>query len=393
MKISSPFFALTCMLFAGVLASCQATQDLGGPGTPVVPDAGIAAPIAPLGLRAFVTSASYKGDLVNAAGGDKDGLTAADSLCNAAAKGAGLTGEWIAYLSSGADSAKDHVVDEGPFYAVDGKTKLFSSKLGVGGGAEVEIPDEKGSKPIDVFVGHDKFGDITSSTGIASFWTGSTAAGEVAATCKSWTSSDLFDDGNDASHLGASTVLLSCENEHHLLCLEQHEARAGRVTKRVFVTRKVFNGDFGGLVGADSQCAAAASEAGLKGTFIAWLSGRDKGAVVRAADRLDEARYAMLDGTVAFESKAQFTAGPSAPIMITELGTALDNISDINVWTGTLSSGTPSPDYRCLDWTSADRDDAGIAGDVGRGGTDWSSTRSPEAHSCRDANHLYCFEK
>ena len=40
----------------------------------------------------------------------------------------------------------------------------------------------------------------------------------------------------------------------------------------VFVTSSTFEADLGGIAGADGKCQAAASAAGLSGTFYAWLS-------------------------------------------------------------------------------------------------------------------------
>ena len=42
--------------------------------------------------------------------------------------------------------------------------------------------------------------------------------------------------------------------------------------KRVFVTSSTFDGNLGGLAGADVKCQGAATTAGLPGTFRAWLS-------------------------------------------------------------------------------------------------------------------------
>lgn len=404
MKTPRSLVALACLVLplavtpVTLLAGCQSEVDLGAPAEAPAADGGDAAPTGPLGLRAFVTSASFTGDLVSAAGGGMDGLAAGDALCATAAKGAGLSGKWIAYLSSGVDAAKDHVVDDGAFYAVDGTTKLFANKLAIGNRAEVEIPDEKGGKPTDITTGVDKWGDPAAVSGSATFWTGSTASGSVADTCASWTSADLFSDGTYGYYLQGSFGTGACEHERHLLCLEQRAKHEGRPTKRVFVTRGTFRGTFAtgsltGIAGADALCAAAATDGGLQGTFVAWLSGKADGKLVRAADRLDEARYVMLDGTTAFESKSQLTAGPSAPILVTELGTPLERIPTILAWTGTLASGTPSPDYRCLDWSTDSADELGVAGDVAAGGSSWSETRSPVAHECNDMLHLYCFEK
>jgi hypothetical protein len=42
--------------------------------------------------------------------------------------------------------------------------------------------------------------------------------------------------------------------------------------KTVFITSAVYNGNLGGLTGADAKCQAHANNAGLSGTFQAWLS-------------------------------------------------------------------------------------------------------------------------
>ena len=117
----------------------------------------------------------------------------------------------------------------------------------------------------------------------------------------------------------------------------------------MFLTRRPFTGELGGRSGADAKFAAAATDGGPKGGFVAWLSGRDtSGALVKAADRIAEARYVLLNGKTAFESKEQLAAGPLNPIFITELGTPLAETEDhIKVWTGTLSSLRPSPVSRC----------------------------------------------
>src|SRR5262249_42934796 len=44
------------------------------------------------------------------------------------------------------------------------------------------------------------------------------------------------------------------------------------VPKRVFVTSTTHDGNLGGLDGADAICASLAANAGLSGTYKAWLS-------------------------------------------------------------------------------------------------------------------------
>src|SRR5207248_2675590 len=44
------------------------------------------------------------------------------------------------------------------------------------------------------------------------------------------------------------------------------------VNKRVFVTSVMYDGNLGGLAGADAKCQARATAASLSGTYKAWLS-------------------------------------------------------------------------------------------------------------------------
>ncbi|MEZ4248105.1 MAG: hypothetical protein R3B99_07695 [Polyangiales bacterium] len=54
----------------------------------------------------------------------------------------------------------------------------------------------------------------------------------------------------------------------HTFCFEN----ACTTGKRLFVTNQFFTANFGSLAGADMRCQAAATAAGLPGTFKAWLS-------------------------------------------------------------------------------------------------------------------------
>lgn len=70
--------------------------------------------------RVFVTSQNYSGNL--------GGLSGADSKCSSLASAAGLGIKWKAWLSDSNTDAKDRIVGLGPWYFVDGKTLVFSSK-------------------------------------------------------------------------------------------------------------------------------------------------------------------------------------------------------------------------------------------------------------------------
>lgn len=82
----------------------------------------------PIPKTVFVTSEDYKGDL--------GGLTGADNKCGTLATAAGLTGDYRAWLSDGATSAKDRLAHGGGAYkktdgtiVADSWSELTSGKL------------------------------------------------------------------------------------------------------------------------------------------------------------------------------------------------------------------------------------------------------------------------
>jgi len=78
------------------------------------------------GKRVFVTSTTYSGNLLQAAGA-ADGLAAGDKLCTQAAQAAALGGTWKAWLSVKGTDAKTRMAGVvGGWYLLDG-TKVFNN--------------------------------------------------------------------------------------------------------------------------------------------------------------------------------------------------------------------------------------------------------------------------
>jgi hypothetical protein len=78
--------------------------------------------------RIFSTRSAYSGDLKTAGASATSGLDGADKLCALAATAAGLGGAWKAWLSDSTTDAIDRIADVGPWYLVDGTTKVFNNK-------------------------------------------------------------------------------------------------------------------------------------------------------------------------------------------------------------------------------------------------------------------------
>ncbi|HVJ90598.1 MAG TPA: hypothetical protein VM580_12405, partial [Labilithrix sp.] len=141
--------------------------------------------------------------------------------------------------------------------------------------------------------------------------------------------------------------------------------------------------EIGGLSGADDKCNDLADEAGLDGTFVAWLSS----STVDARDRLGEARGWRNTAFSPFaDEQAELLAGQVYfPILRDESGELVSG----KVATGTTASGVAA-EQNCDDWTSSDAADALVTGEPSAGSALW--TEDSTGDSCAEAYHLYCFQ-
>lgn len=90
-----PSLVLLGVVAALVLAGCSSDDDILS--TPVDP------PVGPSVVRVFVTSGSTEGNL--------GGLAGADTFCTNTAMGAGLSGNWTAWMSDSGTDALSRIVD------------------------------------------------------------------------------------------------------------------------------------------------------------------------------------------------------------------------------------------------------------------------------------------
>jgi hypothetical protein len=137
---------------------------------------------------------------------------------------------------------------------------------------------------------------------------------------------------------------------------------------RVFVVSSQSDGNFGGIAGADAECAALARPAGIMGQVRAWLSDSR----VNAIDRLQGSRgWVRMDGQAFVDTLTALQVGIAT-----------------TAFTGTAYDGTASGTETCQDWTSGAVILGGI-GDPNRTGGGFTSSGSA---SCAEQRHLYCFE-
>lgn len=165
------------------------------------------------------------------------------------------------------------------------------------------------------------------------------------------------------------------------------------VIKRVFITSINYNGNMGGLSGADANCQERANAASLGGTWKAWLS--DNTTV--AASRLthSSAGYKDLNGSWIASSWTDLTDGTlQNAINVNELGQIKNSWG---IWTNTQVDGTLMNygSTSCSNWQSSQ---AGVYGALGSN----VNISTPVTNSfwtwnssdyCSSSYPLYCFEQ
>jgi hypothetical protein len=175
--------------------------------------------------------------------------------------------------------------------------------------------------------------------------------------------------------------------------------------KHIFVTSQLFDGNLGGLAGADAKCQAAANAGVLGGTYMAWLSTP----TLAASSRLSQSTgpYVLPDGSLVANGWAGLTSGTLLhAIDVTEFGmpatTAPANQAsctgvpgDQLVWTNTDTNGGIANNNALQscggNWSS---NAAGQVGLIGRlSATDGSWAVVCGGGPCQNVAPLYCLEQ
>lgn len=159
--------------------------------------------------------------------------------------------------------------------------------------------------------------------------------------------------------------------------------------QRMFVTSTSYDGDLGGLAGADATCTSVANNAGISGDYQAILSSSTEDANARILIG-GEVYMAGAGGevVVATSSNNFWNATLLNPINIDENGDTLPLMGE--PWTGSNPGGGNSGiALTCQDWT----DNGAVLGSTG----DTSTTNSAvwinaNGFVCNSVRQLYCIE-
>lgn len=162
---------------------------------------------------------------------------------------------------------------------------------------------------------------------------------------------------------------------------------------RVFVTNNTYDGNLGGLSGADAMCQKSADTANLGGNWKAWLS--DSTTSVASRFIHSDNPYKLLDGGIIANNWVDLTDGTlNFPININESGTQIGN-SGNKVWTSTKDDGSiyswsTNLLNSCNDWIDNSYGKFGTVGDANKTVL-WSG--NGDGDYCAIKNRLYCFEQ
>lgn len=167
----------------------------------------------------------------------------------------------------------------------------------------------------------------------------------------------------------------------------------------VFATSTKYNGNLGGLSGADTKCQERATAVGLSGAWKAWISDNSGGFSTDASHRLNHSQvpYKLVNGTKVANNWADLVdQSLLSPINVTERGestSAVENRWD--VWTNTSEGGhvwEAQARLACNNWTSDSSSHVGSGGSTAEASYRWSATEYA-GHGCNTVARLYCFEQ
>ncbi|MFK7894938.1 MAG: IPT/TIG domain-containing protein [Myxococcota bacterium] len=156
----------------------------------------------------------------------------------------------------------------------------------------------------------------------------------------------------------------------------------------VFVTAGLYDGNLGGLAGADAICQAEADAESLPGTYLAWLSDSTSSPSTRFSQqgsffRVDAEPIAfswadLIDGTI------------EQPINLMPSGVVATGV--VAVWTDTMDDGTAIQGgvNSCQNWTSSGTSGAPVG--LLNNTTNWSNVPGL-VDGCFRTRRLYCFQE
>jgi len=159
--------------------------------------------------------------------------------------------------------------------------------------------------------------------------------------------------------------------------------------RRVFITNEKFNGNLGGLAGADAKCQTSANRASLGGTWKAWLSDSTTSATLRLEQDYFF-QYELLNGSVIAANWADLIDGSLQNSINVDQNNQLSQAT-ASAWTGTGRDGASLSSNNCSGWSQSATAFLGLKGSSASKISDW--TNGTTIGRCDNTESLYCFEQ
>jgi Protein of unknown function (DUF1554) len=162
------------------------------------------------------------------------------------------------------------------------------------------------------------------------------------------------------------------------------------IGKRIFVTSTTHAANFGALTNADAICNARAQEAGLFGTYMAWVSSTTSNIATRSAQ--STFKYYRLDGTTPYviaNDWADLINGTTVAIATDENGIVRGNAP---VFTGTESNGTVATN-NCQNWSTTAVNVTFATGNSSAAATNVPNWSHYWDYNCSTLARFYCVQQ
>jgi len=167
--------------------------------------------------------------------------------------------------------------------------------------------------------------------------------------------------------------------------------------RTVFVTHESFDGNLGGVAGADAKCQLAADGASLPGTYMAWIATSHSDEPAARFSPPTAGPIVLPDRTIVARDWDHLTLATAVslvrPIGVTELGSSAGDST--YVWTNVDATGTAvitdDVDGTCNGFASSADSQSAVFGSLEVTNQNWSD--SGFTAPCNFPLHLYCFQQ
>jgi hypothetical protein len=257
-----------------------------------------------------------------------------------------------------------------------------------------EAPPMASTGSVGTSEGEPSTTDLAESSGSMSSTTASSTSSSPSSSSASTSATDV--DDSDAE----TTSGLQCPQCATGFCTADDTCAWG-----VFVTSETYEGDLGGLSGADAECNLLAGNAGLVGTYMAWLSTPEQSVVNRMPGHTEP--YVLVNGTLVAERFSVFTTHVPGNLDHVYLEHSIDRDENgdpptrgtacavlpagIPVWTSTLTDGSWNSYPTCDGWTSSGPSVDDVFVGNARGADSFWTFWCAET-DCSTTASLYCFQ-